>query len=172
MAEVVIGQLADRLQKTDLGKPLNPEQAKGAAQVGITLLRQRVESWGEQGLLRRVPPLAEFGLPRSKQGPLDASARVFLCLAVYEVMHARAAFATAPPDARLEAAMASASLNLAVLYLRHRFLAGGGTDDQLQAFVTGADAEAALGRIQDRPPLLDRAFGQCRPLVAALIADE
>ena len=168
-AEAVVQQLVERMKPIDLGQAVPEEMLRETARKSVSALQARLASWGEKTVREHAPALASLDLPRAGQPHLDAMARYFTCAGAYEVLHLRGRFAKADTNARLFAAMAPTSLSMASLYLRHHYLAAGGTDARMEAFLSGPSMEPAFGRIQDSEPLLESVHQQCRPLVTWLI---
>ncbi len=168
LERTVVTMMAERLVASGLAAE-GAGKAREGAQAAVSSLRDRLDSWGEAGVLARAPDVAHLRLPQAGQLHIDASARYFMCISIFEVMHARDAFAGVPGEERLDAAMAPASLTLAMFYLLTPYLAGGGTEARLQAFLTGADMEQVLTAIQNSRPLLATTYRRCRVTLSALI---
>lgn len=168
-AEVVVQGLVERMKPIDFGQPVPEDMLRETARKSISVLSERLASWGEKSVMEHAPALKPLDLPHAGQAHLEAMARYFTCAGVYEVLHLRGRFARADRDARIFAAMAPSSLSVASLYLRHRYLAAGGTDAQAEAFLSGPTMEPVIERIQDSEPLLEGAHEECRTLVTWLI---
>jgi hypothetical protein len=164
-----IAMLVPRLQALGPDGP-GADKAETAAREVTQEVPRRVESWGDGDVVKRAPALRALGLPQNPQRHLAAMARYFACIAAYEVLNTRGAFAGAPAGERLTAAKASFGLTIATLYLRHRYQrATGESGDAIEAFLTGPQMEPVFQRLQNDASLLQTAYEECRPLAAALV---
>jgi hypothetical protein len=168
-AEVVVDGLVERMKPIGDNRPVDEAQLREVARNTVSLIGARLSAWGEKTVMEHAPALEPLALPRAGQPHLDAMARYFACAAVYEVLHLRGRFAKSDRNVRVQAAMAPASISLASLYLRHRYLAAGGTDARMEAFLSGPPMEPVIEKIQDSDTLLESSHEQCRPLVTWLV---
>lgn len=164
-----VGMLVPRLTALGAAGP-GADNAEAAALASARAVPERVDGWGEAGALKRAPALRGVGLPKAPQRHLEAMARYFTCIAVYEVMSSRNGFAAEPAAARLSAAKASFGLTVVTVFLRHHYQRETGlADETIEAFLTGKSMEPVLERLQADAGLLAASYAECRPVVAALV---
>jgi hypothetical protein len=164
--EGLAGEFAKRIQQAKVD--IAPEKLLPAARVGVELLRDRLQDLGEQRLLGMAPALPRLKLPAAGQPHLDAMARYGMCTYYLESLFANLP-SGADVDTRLDAAMGPLSLAVTTMYLRHYFLAGGGTDAQIKDYLAGNPLNAVAFAVQKDPKLLDYTATECRSAVSALL---
>lgn len=169
VAEHAGQMLAERMKAIDFGGAMPEQHLRDLSRQSMDALVARLDSWGEKTVLQHAPALQPLAVPRAKQPQLDAMARYFTCASVYEVLHLRGGFKNLDREGQVKAAMASPSLTVVSLYLRHQYLKGGGTDAKMEAFLTGPQMEPVIAKIQDDPKLLEAAHAECRALVNWLV---
>jgi hypothetical protein len=97
-------------------------------------------------------------LPGANDRHLDAMARYQLCnLVLFRQFESVGAFGLT-------------AVTLAVVYLMQPFVAGGGSPDRVEAFLTGATMEKVNSAIQEKPELLTHVERQCEPVVGELLS--
>jgi hypothetical protein len=169
VAEQMAGKLYERVKAVAPDGPVPEDRLRATSRQTVDALAARFAAWGEKPLLDHAPTLKMLALPSAKQPQLDAITRYFACGAVYEVLHARNGFAKADREARILAAMAPSGLSMAMLYLRMPYQKAGGTDAQMEAFMTSPQMEPVLAALQDDAKVLEAAFQECRPLATWLV---
>lgn len=163
--EGLSSDLAARLAHIDVGI----EQAKllPAARVGVGEMRLRLETLGAEKLMALAPRFPDLKLPMTGQRHLDAMARLGLC--TYHLEARYAAPGGADVDARLDAAMGPMALALSTMYLRHFYLADGGTDEKIKTYLDGDAVNAVAFAVQKEPALMQYTARECRAAVSALL---
>jgi hypothetical protein len=165
-----VEQLADRLSTLPAGDgpALTPQDRLQRARTAVGIFRSTFETWGLDGTVSRAPRLDAISLPSSDNRLLDAMGRYQFCNLVLALQVAPAGRATSF-NRQFTGVMGLTGITLAVVYLRQPFLAAGGTDEELEAYMTGPAMEAVASRVQDEPALLDRARAGCSPIVVELV---
>lgn len=166
--EILVKQLAGLLREAAPAESADAAALMERARAAVRRQRARVEAWSDKGLLERTPDLARLEMPKSGDAVLDAIGHYQMCNAILYMRHVDRA-RESDPAARLAAVEGVNAVTLAVLYLGRGFLLSG-NQSRVEGFLTGPEMEAILNRIQDRPELREYTAGQCRPVVAALIA--
>jgi hypothetical protein len=163
-------QLADRLSTLPMGDqpPLSPATRLERAREAVATFRTTLDEWGLEGTLSRAPTLADLGLPTSSDRLLDAMGRYQFCSLVLALQAAPSGQAE-NFNLQFTAVMGLTAGTMAVLYLRAPFAAAGGTDQELEAYMTSAGMEAVAARVQEDEALLDRARAGCTPIVVELV---
>jgi hypothetical protein len=164
-----VAMLAPRLEALGAARASHGS-AEDAALASARAVTARIDKWGEARVLKSAPGFKSIQLPRAPHPSLDAMARYFTCIGVYEVMTERDAFATRPTPERLTAAKATFGFTVATLFLRHHYLrATGAADESVEAFLTSPEMEPILAHLQADAKLLDITYGECRPVASSLV---
>ncbi len=165
-AEGVALEMAKRLDHVKVGI----EEAKllPSARAGVAALRERLDTLGEKGVLTLAPRFPQIEIPFSGQPHLDAMARFSMCTYYLDARFERRP-ANVDVDALLDAAMGPLSLAVTTMYLRHHFLAAGGTDDQIKMYLDGDPLNEVAAAVQTDPKLLDHTAAECRAAVSTLL---
>lgn len=161
-------QVAARLANTHLKTEDNQEELLSMARQAVAAIMQTIDSWGVSDLAERAPILAELGLPSSDNTFLQAIARYGACNFHLDALYGNLALDESAPSMRVTAAIASAAIPLATANLRHHFLAEGGTDEELRAFLTSEEMGVAANRITNSREMISYSWKECAPTLAAL----
>jgi hypothetical protein len=159
-------QLAARVAEIGVGSS-DESRLAGARQL-VSRVRDRLESWGEKGTLDRAPGFPELKLPDAGPPALDAMARYQTCNMILMIQLQDPELAD-DADAKMTSVTGLTAFTHAVVYLRRPFLAAGGDDDAIEAFLTSETMESVLGRIQNEPGVREHVEGQCTPPLMALV---
>lgn len=159
-------QLASRISEIGAGE--SDETRLAGAQQLVGVLRERLESWGEKGVISRAPSFPELGIPESGRRRLDAMARYQVCNMVL-MLQLRNPASAEDQNAKVTSVTGLTAFTLAVLYLRLPFLQSGGDDAQIEAFLTSASMTTVLEKMQSDAALRRHAERQCTPPLLALL---
>jgi hypothetical protein len=161
----VARDLALRLEK--VGLDIEQDQLMPAARAGVEEMGLRLETIGEKKLMDLAPRFPQLDLPVAGQPHLDAMARLGVCTYYLEARFAKPSGADV--DERLNAAMGPPMLALSTMYLRHFYLAEGGTDKAIRDYLMGDSLNTVVFEVQQTPELLKYTATECRAVVSALI---
>lgn len=164
--EGVARQMAPRLEHAKVG--IVPQKLLPSARAAVEELRYRLDQLGVQRIISPAPTFPLLKVPRAGEAHLDAMAAYGMCTYYLESRFANPP-RNADADARLDAAMGPLSLAVTTMYLRHHYLAGGGTDPRLKGYLDGDPLNEAAAAVQQDPKLLDYTAGRCRAAVSALL---
>lgn len=161
-------QLADRLRPLGDGKP---DEAKlGAASRDLVrALRDTLGAWGADGVVARAPVFPELEVPAAREPQLDAIGRWNVCLLVFYLQLEDPALA-GDGDAQLTSILGLSAVTLAVLRVREPYVAAGGSDEALEAHLTGPETDALLKSFQSDAKRRGYAEARCQPVVRELLA--
>ncbi len=159
-------QLASRVK--EIGAGTSDEARLSGARKLVGVLRGRLESWGEDGVVGRAPGFPALGVPVSGRRHLDAIARYQVCNMLLMLQLRDPAFA-GDENAKMTSVTGLTAFTLAVLYLRRPFLESGGSDTQIEAFLTGKPMASVLEAIQSDAARREHAESQCTPPLLALM---
>ena len=161
-------QLAEQLGQTYL-RDRDPEELASGSRSIIDAILENVEALGVDGLVAQVPELREVGLPESGNPYLDAMARYGACSFHLDSLYADSSLDETRPKLRVTAAEGLVAIPLASWLLRHHYLAEGGDDAALEAFLASEEMNRKSLEIQQDEELLNYTFKQCSPAIAALL---
>lgn len=164
VAEGMAQQLAGRFGS--LGEVTDPEGLVESARDLVTAMRGTIEAWGVEGTLDRAPRFERFTVPSSGNRYLDAMGGYSVCSLLLLRQLESPAFAE-NKNARFTSVLGLSSLTLAMIRLREPFVAAGGTDPEMEAYLAGADLEPVFAAIQEDEELLADAEAHCTPVVVA-----
>jgi hypothetical protein len=157
-------QLAQRLTAIEPGQPA--AQAQGAGKVVLSVA-QRIDTWTERGVLDRAPTFPRLSLPVSANRHLDALSRYQVCnMALFPQFES-----SGDANTRRGSAFGMTAITMAVVRMREPFVAGGGTDGQMEAFLTSRGMAVVLEGLLATPDLLTYVEGRCEPVVRDLLTD-
>lgn len=159
-------QLAERVGEIGVGR--TDETRLAASRQLVARVRERLESWGEKGVVERAPGLAELDVPASGRPALDAMARYQVCNMLLMIQLQDPRFAD-DEDAKMTSVTGLTAFTLAVVYLRRPAHEAGDDDPGIEAFLTSAEMETVLERIQSEPEARGRAEGECDAPLSALL---
>lgn len=165
--EGVAQQLAERMKLLGDGAS-NDERILAAARATVAAIRGLLEGWGETGVLERTPDLPALELPVSGDRYLDAMMRFQICNAILMVQLNDPAYQD-DQNARVTSVFGLTAITLAVLRLRHPFVAQGRNQAEIEAHLTSPDLEPALEGIQTNPDLRGHAESGCQPVLVELL---
>lgn len=160
-------QLAARMDEAGFGGADEAQILKGARQT-VDAIATQIETMGEEGVLENAPTFPGLELPSAGQRHLDAMAGYQMCNVVLFLQHAERD--QRDENARVTAAMGLTSFTLAVVSLRHPFLAEGHEQAEIEAFLTSPAMNPASERIQQDPAVREAVEGRCTPALLALLA--
>jgi hypothetical protein len=140
------------------------EKLQGAIQ-GIRDLTSKIDGWGLDGLFERAPELPRIERP-------DFGNRIVATIASY-------GFCTLPlhpelvttQDEKLTVVLGEFSVMLVSAFLRDRFLAGGGTDQQLKELLATEEMTQLSYDIQAKKELRDYVLAGCGPWFEEMFGD-
>jgi hypothetical protein len=164
--DVLVSQLVERLGQIKLD--WTRERATNAARTSIAAMRAGLSRLSEADLATRAPALAALDLPSSRDARLDVMARYQMCVSSYYVRHERRASETSE-DNKIAAIMGFSAGSLVLLYLRHGYIAAGGSEEELEKFLSGDQLEVVFQRMQRDTPLLQSVAAECAPVFGAII---
>jgi hypothetical protein len=160
----LVEQLAGRLSEAS-GSSDTAAWQPTARQV-VTAIRDELSSWSMNEAAARAPTLRGLDFPSHPNRYLDAMARAQVCslplLAQFE--NATAAGRRRGTAVRLTAA------TMAVLYFRTPFVDSGGSNADIEAFLTGESMARWFDAAQQQTRTMVQVNAECDPLVDALLA--
>ncbi len=162
----VAREMAARLEQANVG--IEPAKLLPSAQAGVESPRDRLDALGVRRVMSLSPQFPRLKLPAAGQPHLDAMAGYAMCTYYLEARFAK------PPrgadvDMRLDAAMGPLSLAVTTMYLRHHYLAAGGSDERIKNYLDGDALNEVAAVVQKDPKLLDYTAAQCRAAVSTLL---
>lgn len=159
--EGLAAQLAERLAA------VGPASSKDAANARATVssIGKRIGGWSDAVAIERAPSFPQLKLPIANERHLDAIARYQVCNMLLFVQFESGADA----GRRRRSALGLTAITMAVVRLRHPFVAAGGNDQRMEAFLTGAPMAAVLDEVQQKPELASHVERQCAPVLRALL---
>jgi hypothetical protein len=160
-------QLATRLDEAGFGGSDEAQSLDRARQI-VDGVATQIETMGEEGVLENAPTFPELELPSASQRHLDAMAGYQMCNVVLFLQHAERD--QRDENSRVTAAVGLTSIMLAVVSLRHPFLAEGHEQAEIEAFLTGPAMNPPFERIQQDPAVREAVEDQCTPALLALLA--
>jgi len=162
-----VQQLESRLEA--MGWDGDAERRLEGAREVVGALRETLEDWSLEGVLRRAPSFEDLGLPKVEAPLLDAMARYHTCnlLLAVELQDPELA---GDPDVKMSSVLGLSAFTLAVVYLRDPFLAEGGSEEQIASLLGGEPMEPVLSRLQADEAARRRAEHECQPAAEALLA--
>lgn len=156
-------QLAARLVEIGVaGESGEEERMRGSRQVVLKIV-DRVDEWGLEGVLERVPELSEIEFPPTAEPPLAAVARLGACSLPLDP----ARYDT--DDRKFTVAAAEVSVAIVSAFLRHRLLAAGTTDEQMAAYLASDEMNQLSYDVQTDEELSAYVWEECGPVFAALL---
>lgn len=156
-------QLADRLVEIGVAGDASEEERMQASRQVVLKIVDRVDEWGPEGVLERVPQLAEIEFPPTAEEPLAAVARYGACSLPLDP----ARYQTA--DQKFTVAAAEVSVAIVSAFLRDRFLASGGSDEQMTAYLASDEMNQLSYDVQTDEELSVYVWKECGPVFAALL---
>jgi len=162
VAEGAAQQLAGRL--ATFGEVSDRERLVEGARGVLGAMVGTIEAWGVDGTVERAPEFERFSLPSSGDRYLDAMGAYSVCSLLLLRQFQSPEFAD-DQNARFTSTLGLSSLTLAIVRLREPFVAGGGTQPQIEAYLTGADLEPIFQTIQNDATWLADAEARCSPVV-------
>lgn len=163
VAEALASQVADKMQAID--STADRERLMTGGRRLITLIRRRLDSWGEKEVLARAPQFPKLAMPASTQPHLDAINRYQVCNLLLDVQQA----AQNDIGMRRTGVIGSAAITTAAVYLRKPFLEAGGKLPDVEKFLTGSAMQSVFEAIQNDRSLADHVAEQCTPVVTSLL---
>ena len=133
--------------------------------MSIRSLAKTLGSWTDAQAVDRAPSFPDITLPLANQRHIDAMARYQVCSLVLLGQFESGKDA----ETRRKAALGVTAMTMAVERLRLPFMATGGTDRNLNAFLTSPPMVGALDEIRKKPELAAHAERQCAPLLQELL---
>jgi hypothetical protein len=163
--ENVAKDLAQRLARIDIG--IEEARLLPSARAAVSEMKLRIETLGEKKLMELAPRLPKLNVPMAGQPQLDAMARLGMCTFYLEARLAN--LSGVDVDGRLDAALGPMALALSTMYFRHFYMAGGGTDEQIKAYLAGDPQNKVAFEVQKNADLLNYTATECRTVVSALL---
>jgi hypothetical protein len=164
-AEVLEGlamQLAERLEPT---MPKDPA-VLADARTRVQGVRERLDRWGEKGVVDRAPSFPDLALPTAGQVHLDAMARYQVCTLALAVRLND----TRSDQERRQLAGGVTAITMAIVSLRHPYLERGHSPDQIRSFITGGAMERATAALLKGDAAVRRHVdGKCAAVIKALV---
>lgn len=162
VAEGAAQQLADRFGA--LGEVTDREGLVEGTRGIVGAMRGTIDGWGAEGTLERAPGFERFTVPSSGDRWLDAMGRYSVCNLILLRQLEDPAFAD-DQNARLTSVLGLTSITLAVFRLRDPYVAAGGTQGRIEAYLTSAELEPLFASIQTDAELRADAEARCTPVV-------
>lgn len=169
VAEGLAAQLAERMRTLGEGEP-DEERLTAGAQGVVGSLAEQLEAWGLDGVHERAPSLPGFTVPPAGNRHLEAMARYHVCIMVLYLQLEDPAFAD-DANARVTSVFGLTALTMAVVRLREPFVADGGDDTAIEAYLAGPALEPILAALQTDPAARSAAEESCRPVVVQLLEE-
>ena len=133
--------------------------------MSIRGLAKTLGSWTDTEAVDRAPLFPDLTLPLSNQRHIDAMARYQVCSVVL-----LSQFESGKDvEARRKGALGATAMTMAIERLRAPYMATGGTDKILHAFLTGPPMVAALDDIRKLPERTAHVERQCAPVLQELL---
>ena len=159
-----IDQLAGRLAA--ISRPRDPRGLTEGARKLVLAVRGQLDAWTLAGTLKRAPAFPRLELPAAPERYLDAMGRYQIC----NVVLLRQFESGADDDSRRVGALGLTAITLAMLHLRQPYMANGGSNEGLEAFLTSAPMAGLLEKMQGTPALLSHVETECEPVVQDLLS--
>jgi hypothetical protein len=163
----VVEQLSERLEQISLD--WTAERRNNAAAVAVTALRKRLDAMSVSEVQKLAPPLTRLKLVQSGNDILNTMARYQMCNAADYVAFEHRAKETATDAARMNTVMRLTAGTMVVLYLRHHYISAGGSDEQVEKFLTSDSLQRPLDRMQDNGGELRAVQEECAPVFKSLM---
>jgi hypothetical protein len=168
VAEGVAQQLDGRLRR--IGDGAAPANALELSRQAVDALRAELEDWGVDGIVERAPDLTRLGVPRAESPLLDAMARYQVCNMALMLTFEEPANGD-DAELRRRASVGLTAVTMAILRLREPFHAAGGDDAAIESFLTRAEMEPVLQKLQADAEIRRQTERSCDPIVTPLIAE-
>lgn len=169
VAEGMTRQLAERMRTLGEGEPDEERLMAGAREV-VGSIAQVLETWGLDGVHERAPSFPTFTIPPAGNRHLDAMARYHVCIMVLYLQFEDPALQS-DVNARVTSVFGLTALTMAIVRLREPFVAGGGDDTAIEAYLAGPALEPILAALQTDPEARSAAETSCRPVVVSLLEE-
>lgn len=155
-------QLADRLVEVGAAEGKTEAERLGWSREFVGHVVARIDAWGADGVLERTPDLPEVGLPPTDEPILAAIAAYGACsLPLHpELVETR--------EEKVFVAMGEISVAIVSAFLRHRYLAAGGSDEEMAAYLASEAMNQLSYDIQVEEAKRDYVVAQCGPMFEAI----
>jgi hypothetical protein len=164
--EVVLArQLTSRLSKIGAAPVWEEGGISRAARGSIRILARTLGSWTDAQVVGKAPSFPDITLPRANQRHIDAMARYQVCSVVLLSQFESGR----DVERRRNGALGVTAMTMAVERLRLPFMATGGTDKDLHAFLTSSPMVSALDDVRKKPELAAHVERQCSPVLQELL---
>ncbi len=159
-------QLAGRLTSIESRPAADPAAVSDTARKTVKGIGEKLGSWTDRVAIERTPAFPQLTVPTANEAHLDAMAGYQICtMALFMRFES-----STDAEGRRKAALGLTATTMAVLRLRPPFVAAGGTDQRIQAFLTSAPLGSVLEAMQGTADLLAHVEGQCQPLIRDLLS--
>jgi hypothetical protein len=155
-------QFLGRLAEIGVEVPGSDEERLAKGIERIQDLVARVDGWNVDGVVERAPALAEVDLPRFEDRIVDALAVYGICALP---LHPELVETT---DELIYVAAGEIGVAIIGAFLRDRFLAGGGTDQDLAALLNTDAMNQLSYDIQVSEDQRNYVAAECGPMFSAL----
>lgn len=163
--ENVAKELAQRLAKVDIG--IEDARLLPSARSAVSEMKLRIETLGEKKLMEMAPRFPRLKMTMAGQPHLDAMARLGMCTFYLDARLVD--LSGIDVDGRLDVALGPMVLALSTMYFRDFYLATGGTDEKIKAYLTGDPLNKVAFEVQENADLLSYTATECRAVVSALL---
>jgi hypothetical protein len=158
-------QLTSRLATINSPPAYEEGGISSAARGSIRMLARILGSWTDVEVVGRAPLFPDITLPTANQRHIDAMARYQVCSLVLLGQFESGKDA----ETRRKGALGATAMTIAVERLRAPYMATGGTDKVLDAFLASPPMISALDGIRKRPEHVGHVERQCAPLIQELL---
>jgi len=162
----LVEQLNERMVAIGPGTPKDPAGLAQAMGKVVTAVAQRVDTWAERGVVDRAPTFPRLTVPAAGNRHLDAMNRYQICnMVLFPQFESGSDL-----QARRTAAFGLTAVTIAVVRLREPYVAAGGNDQLIEAFLTGPPMAKVLDAVLATPDLLAHVESRCEPVIGDLLA--
>jgi len=165
MEQGLTQQLAGRLASIEPRPPADKGAVSESARQAVRAIGAHLGSWTDAVVIARAPAFPQLTMPTAKEPLLNAMAAYQMCTATQFMRFEL----DKDSENRRATVLGLTAMTMAVLRLRRPFLASGGSDEGIEAFLTSEPLGAVLEAVQATPALLAHVEGQCRPVVEELV---
>lgn len=155
-------QLAERLVDVGVAEGRSEAERLDWSREFVGHVVGRIDGWGADGVLARTPDLPEVGLPPTEEPILAAIAAYGACsLPLHpELVDTR--------EEKVFVAMGEISVVIVSAFLRHRYLAAGGSDEEMAAYLASEAMNQLSYDIQVEEAKRDYVVARCGPMFEAI----
>ena len=137
--------------------------------MAVAAIRARLEALGAARVHTLAPALSRLNLVAPDNASLHAMSRYQMCNAADFIAFERRTKESSE-DARINIVMRLTAGTMVVVYLRHQYISGGGTGEQVEKFLTHDSFQPPIDRMQDDETELRAVQAECAPVFKSLMA--